>query len=678
MNRLSARISGFVFVALALFALGQTLIQSWELYLAVCPSKDVLTSDGNNRMIQALDRYQDIQAGDYGELIASYFRANTWPPLRPTISLILFGIAGPSQILDTGISFLFFCLLFPSLYYVTVQLSGSELRGGALFLLITVILLQTFEFLGYALSSMLETQGMFFLLWSIYFIYKMHGELYPAYRAEDLTSAAKKDLRREGERNLSRGTKWGLAFSLIGLNLTKYPYGVMLFLALSVYEFFRHSGGYIEATRILLTRHYRGGRRIILFLAFLFLMALVISGKFGLYDLNSRATKNLIYFVSVVIFVDFNVYLFRNRYEVREMFPASMRHMYLYGIGPSLAWIFSNPDRFNSILGGQLWVPPAAIANYAGLMFRKSFFETLLGRFFEPWFIIPIILLLAFLGVAFFLRQVYFYKYPYDQKVGLAQVLEVATGTIKNPRVAVIFILVVQFIALEFATGNKQDRHIYHMIPALLAVAGAWVLRLPGFFQESKFTIFANWTSSFSAAGLGIFLMFQTSGIYGGDFFNHNYRPICFSDRDAALFEKSRWVAAQIEPTKRYIVINHGIPPLKITQREQTTEVNLLLRMRALGKNNGSGRVRNDHRRNIKSWNDYDRLLSVSIACRGNTLLKPGEIELLKQREQNKLQKRARQLGVSPGDPKNIIHPSGELCLKEYNLAASRARNPEP
>lgn len=655
--------AGLLIAGATLWGVGDALAQSRATFLEYCTSRDVLQPDGNIRMTEALDRYQDLRDGRYLRFVRSFFTGDTWPPLRPTLALALFLVFQPDAVLDASVSLVFYALLFPSLAFIAVRLARSWIGGAGLFALIAALLVHSREFAAYANASMLETQGMFFLLWTIYFLAEMLRECY----------GARPPSVDESDRRVSRLVFAGLLASFLGLTFTKYPYAIMLFLALAAYEALRDPRGLTRLVTTLLDQHYRGWRRAALAVVALAFVSILAAGKLGYAGLNSKSVKYGIWFFSAVIFVDLAVFAFRRRALALSAAPAALRYIYLCGILPAFAWILSHPDRFSSIIGGQFWLPPAGMD--VSLLFRKTFFETLFFHVFIP----PALFagLLAAGGAALLVLAIFAARAlspgvsrGEEERPGtrLLQLLEpafrLAEGPLAGFRSPAFFALAIvwlQFFAQELFSPNKQDRHIYHLLPALGLYSGLAVFAALAALRERRGNAAAVAPGGIGASlaglaclGLAVFAAVRPGGVFSAGYSDFGVREFCFTGRAPEFFEPARWAAAQLPADRRTVLINAmNTAPFELHQREQTTELDLLLRMRALA---GGGAVRNDNRHVWRNWSEFDRLLAITPAC-------------LDESGRAQIRARAAAVGVRLGEPlRELRHPGGRLCLLEYSL----------
>jgi hypothetical protein len=152
-----------------------------------------------------------------------------------------------------------------------------------------------------------------------------------------------------------------------------------------------------------------------------------------------------------------------------------------------------------------------------------------------------------------------------------------------------------------------------------------------------------------------VFAAVRPGGVFTAGYSDFRVREFCFTGRAPELFEPARWAADQLAADRRTLLINAmNTAPFALDQREQTTELDLLLRMRAIA---AGGAVRNDNRHVWKRWSEFDRLLAITPTC-------------LDEAGRAQIRSRAAAVGVSLGEPlRELRHPGGRLCLTEYSLS---------
>ncbi len=634
------RIGTTLAVGVILLAAGMAvfgLYLSWQAFLELCPNKDVLHWDGNLRAVLVLDRYQMLLDGRIGEVVVSHFGSHTWPPLRPLLSLILFGVMGPNMVADVAISFVFFALLFLAVLLASARMSDSLWGAATVFFFAVAMLLHTRELNAYALASMLETQGMFFLVlcvWALFLLYERD-------QLADTAGGTVGRLAGKGSRAIlglivrpagvpvasRRVVFWLLVLGVQGLTFTKYPYAVILFVAVGLFEVLRAPYRWWGIASELWASHYRGLRRLLIVAFVLVVVALMAAGKVGYLGVNTKVTKRVIYLISLAIFIDFNSYLFRSRGSATTLFPASIREFYIAGILPTLVWIFIHPDRFSAILGGQFWIGTTIV--------RQTLFETL-GYLFQPsW---PAILILA-AGPAVLLGR-------FLSASGSAA--DRWRETIRRPDLAVLAVCWLMFIAQDLFNPNKQDRHVYHIVPALLLASAVVIQGGGGLLWGRLGSVIAGAV----LLAVAVVPTISPSGMAA-----HGYRRerhFCYTDVRPEIFAEARWAAGQLSPPNaRFVTINdfHEIPVV-MSPRNQASEIDLLLRMRALRM---GGRLQSDSRHRFPSWKGFDHLILLAPNC-----------DLPELR--TKVVRRSRETGSRLTRTRRAVHPSGQLCLDQWRI----------
>lgn len=618
----------FLTVVTALVLVEGAALKSFRIFHQECPNTDVLQPDGNIRLITVIDRMQDLRSGEYLEFVSSYFRGNTWPPLRPTLSHFYFLLrGGPSAADDIMISFFFYLLLFLLLLFVSLHLGDGVLQGAALFFFSSMMLVHTRELAAYSLSAMLETQGMFFLLLALYFLYRLYGETY------------------EGE-PVSRHIPIGLFIAIQGLVFTKYPYAAMFFLAIILYEILARPLEWREIVRVMFERHYRGPRRIILALFLLIFFVILLAGKLGFADINIKSFKYFIWLIVLLVFVDLNIFLYRERGQISGIIPAAMKWIYLCGIFPAAIWILLHPDRFSSILGGQFWVPPEGLLLLYKDFFRRTFFDTLFFRVFDSGLPLVFVFVGSLLALILFgVRGLRDQRIPFRERWN---------DVFRDPLAGLLLLIWIQFLALELFTPNKQDRHIYHMLPALLLISALWLAR---FFSIVTNNRILRQLPVLLFIIAGLFPLFGSAGFLRADHFYGTGRPVCFTGRDKSLFDPARWVAGVIDGRKKSVVINlMGREKHGLTERRQDSEIDLLLRLRAF---QSGGEIRNDSRWLYGDWAGFNSLLLVTPDCGARVV-------------SSTLRRRSRETGNTLQGPlRSLRDPSGRICLEEYGISVN-------
>ncbi len=635
----------------------QALETTWLLCGVRCPNVDVLSWDGNLRMIDTLDQYQEFRAGHWLAGLRPYFDAPTWPPLRAAIMQAVYQLhgSGPDASLDVAVSFVFYLLLFPSLLLIAPELTRDWLRGALAFFFATSLVIHSRQFPMFSVSGMLETQGMFFYLWSAYFLYK-------AYEWQSLREEDKRALQ------IRRRFLFGLFFFSQGLYHTKYPYGIMLALAFFAYDALRNPGQYIDLATLAWTQRYRGWRRWLL--AFVFASLVLFALGKAAPGLNSKSFKYIFYAATLLLLIDFHAYLWRFRARFLALFDSASRQIYSVMVLPMLIWTYLQPDRLSSVLGTQQRSQEET----------RSYIVSLSADVFDsplPLAAVALTTLIGLFGVlAYILRSGQ--GTEDDRRARLYRAFS-------RPIVAALLITLFQVFILEFLTGNKQLRHVYHLIPAGLLLWCAWSLRYGGgsgapqglagktlHYALLALTLLAPLAAIQPALAPGGILdrraLATPTAVAPAPRYAEG-RPLCFTGDDRELYEPVRWFQRRIDPRGKYILFNtfHDLTApaelagLASVERERllermfhgrvrATDFDLLLRMQTLFE----GRVRNDSPR-FADWRAFDAALLLSTDC--------DDARGLAQ-----LHERAVQTGSRYVETRRLVHPGGDYCLTEFRL----------
>lgn len=602
--RITALISSILLTAIGVTFITSILHTDIQYFLNSCPNTDVLSWDANLRLIGVLDQLNSFQNWRIVDGILPFIDSPTWPPLRPAIMMIIHTIDSDyaDTISDVFISTAFFIIMVITILPISISISGSVIRGTITWFFVVIALLHGKEIHAYFLSSMLETQGMFFSVLVTYFLYCFYAEL--------------NEQRKRGEEPVSfKGiTAIGLLLSSLGLYMTKYPYGLMLIMAIGFYEVISRFSGYREFVVYAWKTHYKGLRRLIVFVVALFIILLVFSRTLNRYVLiptHSRGFSNLIYLSLLILFVDFVFLIFKQK-SGENILPAGFKVLFVNAILPSMIWQFLHPDRLMSAIGSQQHMQDA------GRLFVTSFF----GQVFSPVDPSVFIAVSAFIGIAVY---VYFeWKGLHDDstsdKIHILRILDEKPKKVRSsivramtdPLMAVTIIVAGQFFILEFLTGNKQLRHIYHLLPALGILSMMWLMRTSILFRlsekNSSIRGIADFTTQVVPVLFSFYLITLPDGLYSQDY--QNRYGLCFTGSEKEVFDPARYYADTLENDKKYLLINlfHDTNS-KARGRQIATDFDLLFRKAV------NGNLRNDSKYRIKSWKEFDELLILGETC---------------------------------------------------------------
>ncbi|PNV75222.1 hypothetical protein BES34_010090 [Leptospira inadai serovar Lyme] len=613
MNRLTDRILGFFLISVALFLTGIMVWKNWSAFLNICPIKDLLTWDENIRLNQLLDQYQDFREGRYWRGFFPFLEASTWPPLRSIFSLFMLWGPGewPITWKDSFLGLIFYALCFPTLIYTSFRITGSFIFSGAVSLLILAMSLHTTETPAYSLSSMLETQGMFVLLWVYFALYKLYDSVQKLGPGAEL---------EKGNRVSSL-----VSVALLSLFFTKYPYGLLLFISLFLYEGIARLPELIGFLRFAIRVHYKNLRLIFLVSVVGLVFSLPILRVVTDWNLDQRSFKKVLYFLTVILFLDFNYFLFKYRNEAKKITPPSLRVLYIYAILPSFVWLFANLDRVMSLVNAQM------IVNKFVRSFILSLFESPSDRipashvFDDPW------IFRIFFAGSIILIAVWFYLRSRDKNADaksaytpsllqspegkLDSLLARLEGlswpaALRDPLFAISAVVFLQYIVIDVTTGNKQLRHVFYPLPALLWILSLWFFRA---IKDSK-----KWQSQVAISLLsgiifswGISLFFRPGGLLNVSYYQSH--AFCLKGFEEQVFQPARDFASKIDSEGKYIAFNafHEEENFQTPGRLLASEFDLLFRLKTLDK----GKYRNDNKYRWKTWEEFDKLIYVGPNC---------------------------------------------------------------
>jgi len=608
-------------VLLGVIAIYFSLTKTWAAY-GQCTSRDVLQWDGNTRYTTVFDQYMDVQDGHALRAIAVFFEGDNWPPLRIMVDLAVFLLSpsGPGTILETGITFVTWILVLVSILAISLLLAKDRLGGALAFLFTAAMLLHGYEIPGYSVAAMLEDQGMLFILWSCYFLFRLY---------------------EAGDKPISTGTKAGTFAAIFGVFFTKYPYGIMLLIAVVAYEVAVHPKAFFNFAMYVFRNHYRGVRLVLIFALAALVAGLFAAGSLGIKNtMNQKTVKYIIYAVFVITFIDFNVYLWRFQKNASVNVPQPpvvLSRAYVFGFFPGILWIFLHPDRLSAILDAHLW----------SMKQLDSYIFSFLFQNFDSPLAVFILIVAAGAGAYAVFRASTSAQNSTDRAPGASgetgtSVISRLSTFFEKPIIAAGSIALLMLILQDVLSSNKQYRHTYHILPALILFLSLWAVEWP----EKSW----RYISGGILAVLSVVLFFRPEGVFTSTYTAK--RQFCYTGTDPSLYDRSRWAARQIDPTKKYILINafHGLPP-DPQSRNPAAEIDVLLRSRL----EGPGRLRNDNTYRWKNWSEFDTLLVVADVC--------GRPEL-----QEKITRRAASVGVRITKTGAAKELPGKICMETYSI----------
>ncbi|TGN19651.1 hypothetical protein [Leptospira idonii] len=609
------KLAGIPFFLLGVVLVYYYSVRAWQVFLEVCPNHDFLSWDENIRLSYVLDQYTDFRDGHFFRGILPFLESPTWPPLRSFTSFLTlyFPTDWPVTFRDSFQGLFFLILVFPTLFYIAGKVSQSWFWGSVIAFFGFVLTIQTGEVPAYSLTSMLETQSMFFLLWSGYALYRLYED--------------------DNTGKITASTKWLVAFSLFGFYFTKYPYGILFFMACFAYELFRNPVQYKEVVVHLYKNYAKNVRLVYLIFVVLMILSLPVLRVVTDLNLNQRPFKVFMYGISLILFLDLSVYFFRKREELVKVVPRTMIVLWAYAIFPAFFWLFLNPDRVNALIDAQMIVNQYTRSFFLTLWTEPGADPNVPGVFDFVWGF-RILTLFAFTSI------VYFFVRKHE------------SGNVKrkDPLLAATIVIFLELLILELTTGNKQPRHVLQFIPAFGFLSFTWALRFVQYAESQKNRI-AAYAGLATVIGLVGWNLFYTQGLLAGSFFQT--KPFCYRGMNASDFQPAREIAAELEDDKRYILINafHDLKKYETKGRLLASDFDLAMKLKTYKQ----GAVRNDHAYKWKSWSEFDSILLLSDVCPDPFV-------------EEKFESRSKKLSVESTLVKTFREKSGIACLQEFRI----------
>lgn len=608
-------------VALVLFY----SVRAWEIFLSICPNHDFLSWDENIRLNTVLDQYTDFRDGRFLKGILPFFESPTWPPLRSVLTFITLylPIDSPETFRDSFLGLFFLILVYPALVFVLHRILGSLLYSSIISFLVFLLTIQTGEVPAYSLSSMLETQSMFFLLISVYAIYRMYDEENKLEEGGD----------EEASKNLSSSTKWLLSFALLGFYFTKYPYGILFFMGCIFYEIVRNPNKYWSASQILLKIYLKGARIFYLGFVFLMVLSLPVLRLFSSINLNQKGFKQFMFAITFLLFVDVSIFFYRKRNQMKEIFPRTVIVLWKFAIFPAFVWLFLNPDRVNALIDAQMIVNAYTRSFFLTLWTEPGQNVSVPGVFDFVWGFRALVIFSIVSLLYFLLRS----------KVSISKKM-------KDPLFAASLVLFLQLLILELTTGNKQPRHVLQFLPSMGAVFFIWNLRLLEYAKSNLETIAAGFAIGVSILFVSVNGFFE-QGIFNNQFFEK--KMFCYRGMDKTIFDPAREISEQLVSDKKYVLINafHFEEKYQTKGRLIASDFDLAMKLKTYK----LGLVRNDNKYHWKDWTKFDSVLLLSDTCPDSFVEEKFEI-------------RTKMLNAKSTLLSTYRESTGTACLQEYKL----------
>lgn len=396
------------------------LLQLWGLS-SLCPYPDFLSWDGDLRFVTTLKFLKALESFDGLGFLGLILDSPTWPVLRNLFSIPFFyamGVKGETEILLTYLSFFsLFPLSFFLFHSLRKKLSDAFLGVS----LLTPLLFSSPPFLLYTSSPMLEVQGSFFFLLSVFSFHRFLNfhfhKILPA------------------------------ALSIFLLYQTKYPYGYIFLFLIFLFLFYENPPEFIGFVK-------RGLKFLISDTlnrtALIAMTLLIFLPRFLTFFKQGKSPRYLLFLTGLIgISILLKFVGKESRSEERTRFETYQLVLKFFFL-PVLVWTLSHPDRLGSSGGTISHVQMEGFQ--VGVEIVRDwkywiFFLKTLGM--DVWFS-------PFLGWT----------------ISGIQILILIHGFLRKRVRSLAFVLSLfvwlSVLGLTFLTPNHQARHVYHLIPALL------------------------------------------------------------------------------------------------------------------------------------------------------------------------------------------------------------------
>ena len=393
-----------------------------EQFNSICINKEFLTWDPNARMITSLQMALELKNFNILSYLWFILDSPTWPVLRNIFESLIFLFIEPSPYITIYISIFFFIstiFIFFAFSFYKIDISFKILFFSFIF---SFLLASSPPILHYTFSGMLELQGGFFMLVSLFYFYHFlsnHNFL------------------------KNRNEKIIFIISVQALFHTKYPYGFMFCFSIIMYYIIFEFKLSCNIFFVLIRKSFcLSKKNLFLYISFIFIILNII-----FYIFNIHKGKSTSYF-RYIIFLFLLVHIFLHIFSNKNFFLRSIKGRKLYFLIkwtflPIVLWIMMHPDRFSSSKGTishfQVGSTPQSFIN---LDFFTIYFKELAFN------ISPISIFSIFLFILFLFSLVLKLK----------------------SRLSLIFsfIILIHLLGLTFLTPNHQARHIYHLFPSFL------------------------------------------------------------------------------------------------------------------------------------------------------------------------------------------------------------------
>jgi len=411
-----------------IFRLGVSLFTLTPFFLLIstmvteflkCPNRDFLGWDPVARFQISLGFADAIRNFQLLKLLIGFLDSPTWPSLRSlaeSILILLFGTDSLISIFITLATFLFLGVV--SAYILFRELDNCSYKNVPIVCFSIVWFCFIVPYQSYIFSGMLEIQGAFFLLLSVYFLKRVKMKPYFFF------------------------------ISFLGLLQTKYPYAILFCIALLAYIPLKIP---MKKYVIYLLQHYRKysyRNPVLLFLPVP--VGTITLVKLGLFTVPGKLYGYMIYFTALLILIHGTHFLYLHRHYTQKRYPDL--YVLIYWCMLATGWYLTiHPDRFLSTFStiyheqkeGEIFF------YFAQILEDIPYYKFLIGIF-------------LLLKISFIFST--YRSLKRKEKFLVILKWEFYKFTKENPYLLIgIFTVIFQSIL----TSNQQARHIYHVYPLL-------------------------------------------------------------------------------------------------------------------------------------------------------------------------------------------------------------------
>jgi hypothetical protein len=305
-------------------------------------------------------------------------------------------------------------------------------------------------------------------------------------------------------KEISTNAKWMLPVSCFLLLQTKYPYALMFLFSLTAYYSILN---YKEIPKLIIFYFHwfwnpKNRRPILFFLPIPIIILILGIGNF--LPKNSKILLLLFQLTILLFTIDISHFIYKKSTNLQSVFfklPFLWFAVYL----PSLFWILIHPDRFRSLF--------STIQHKQGGSNFLLYFETILKDLSIPFYFWILIL-------GFFIYVTYLFRMDVWKK-RFSVYLTIS-----------FWILIGQILS----TSNHQERHIYHIYPALILVVIYFIEEFYNLilskFSHNKLILFLY---------SGIVFILILFAVVGNFSLLENLSPKCYVENKSDVSYIPRW-----------------------------------------------------------------------------------------------------------------------------------------